>query len=161
MDKTRLLEVLNDSTCLISKGERTRQRMPGIPTLLWGLMISETDPEVTELDRVDCQFVTVGVNRERAKHHRSSFLEFLESYPDPQRLSDGPTYKHLARFVGDDMTALRVFGLGQTLGIWDVLLPAQLGVDPELADEAADLGLVVSTGYQSRALRPAPLVAVG
>lgn len=151
MDKARLMEVLNDSTCLISKGASTHRKMPGIPVLLWGLMLSLTDPSAAQLEQVDCQFVVVGVNRQQAELHRQEFIEFLESYPDPKRLSDGPTYKHLATIVGDDMTALRVFGLGQTLGLWDVVLPGQLGVDPELADEAADLGMIVTTGYQSKA----------
>lgn len=161
MDKSRLLKVLNNSTCLISKGESTKRKMPGIPVLLWGLMISPTDPHVDQLEQIDCQFVVIGVNREQAELHRTEFIEFLESYPEPKKLEDGPTYKHLASIVGDDMTALRVFGLGQTLGLWNVLLPDQLGVDPEIADEAADLGLIVTTGYKSRQLEVLSLTAVG
>lgn len=161
MDKARLLQVLANATCLISKGESTRRKLPGIPVLLWGLMISATDPGVDRLDQVDCQFVVVGVNREQAELHRQEFIDFLESYPEPKKLSDGPTYKHLASIVGDDMTALRIFGLGQTLGLWNVVLPAQLGVDPDLADEAADLGLIVTTGYQSAHTEALPLIAVG
>lgn len=110
-----------------------------------------SDPGVEMLDQVDCQFIIIGVNPVQAERHRAEFIEFLESYPEPIKLSDGPTYKHLASVVGDDMTALRIFGLGQTLGVWDVVLPGQLGVDPDLADEAADLGLIVTTGYQSTA----------
>jgi len=161
VDKSRLLKVLNNSTCLISKGESTKRKMPGIPVLLWGLMISPTDPHVDQLEQIDCQFVVIGVNREQAELHRTEFIEFLESYPEPKKLEDGPTYKHLASIVGDDMTALRVFGLGQTLGLWNVLLPDQLGVDPEIADEAADLGLIVTTGYKSRQLEVLSLTAVG
>lgn len=151
MDKKRLMEVLKDSTCLISKGKQTQQRLPKIPLLLWGLMSFPSDPGVEMLDQVDCQFIIIGVNPVQAERHRAEFIEFLESYPEPIKLSDGPTYKHLASVVGDDMTALRIFGLGQTLGVWDVVLPGQLGVDPDLADEAADLGLIVTTGYQSTA----------
>jgi hypothetical protein len=162
MDKARLMEMLGDATCLISKGDRTKQKLPGIPVLLWGLMISAVDPGVEQLDQVDCQFVVVGVNREQAEKHRAEFIEFLETYPEPQKLADGPTYKHMATIVGDDMTALRVFGLGQTLGLWNVILPDQLGVDPELVDEAADLGLIVATGYTSHQDGELPkLTAVG
>lgn len=161
MDKARLMVVLRDSTCLISKGDSTRRVLPGIPVLLWGLMLSAADPEVAQLDQVDCQLITVGVNREQAEKHRAEFIGFLESYPEPKRLADGPTYKHLASIVGDDMTALRVFGLGQTLGLWNVVLPNQLGVDPEIADDAAELGMVVTTGYQSQQLEAPKLVAVG
>lgn len=161
MDKKRLMEALKDSTCVISKGEKTRQRMSGIHCLLWGLMTSPTDPGVQLLDKVDCQFITIGVNREQAEKHRADFIEFLETYPDPVRLSEGPTYKHIASIVGDDMTALRIFGLGQTLGIWDVVLPSQLGVDPELADEAADLGLIVVTGYSNHTISSDQKTAAG
>lgn len=162
MEKNRLMEVLKDSTCLISKGEKTQQRLPKIPLLLWGLMNFPSDPDVAKLDQIDCQFITIGVNRAQAEKHRATFVEFLETYPEPDKMSDGPTYKHLASIVGDDITALRIFGLGQTLGLWSVVLPGQLGVDdPELADEAADLGLIVTTGYQSRGLSVFPKIAVG
>lgn len=151
MEKNRLMEVLKDSTCLISKGAKTSSRLPKIPLLLWGLMNFQGDPGVDQLDQVDCQFLTIGVNKSQAEKHRATFIEFLETYPEPNKLSDGPTYKHLATIVGDDITALRVFGLGQVLGLWNVVLPGQLGVeDEELADEAADLGLIVVTGYQTK-----------
>lgn len=161
MDKKRLMEVLNDSTCLISKGEKTKRKLPGIPLLLWGLLVSVGDTELSSLEQVDCQFIIVGVNRQQAERHREEFVEFLETYPEPVNLSEGPTYKHLARVVGDELTALRIFGLGRALGVWDVLLPEQLGVDSELADEAADLGLVVTTGYRGRSSGLAPRAAVG
>lgn len=159
MDMKRLMEALKDSTCLISKGESTRKRLSKIPSLLWGLITDQSDPDVEKLECIDCQFITVGVNRTQAEKHRNDFLKFLEEYPDPVRLADGPTYKHMASVVGDEMLALRVFGLGQTLGIWDVILPSQLGVDPVLVEEAADLGLIVTTGYQNLAMLPQ--IAVG
>lgn len=158
MNKARLMEVLRNTTCLISKGARTQRRLPGIPVLLWGLMLHQQDPAAALLQKVDCEFIIVGVNQEQAEKHREEFIEFLESYPAPQHLEDGPSYKHLASVVGDDMTALRILGLGQTLGIWQVLLPDQFGVDPELREEAADLGLVVATGYKSQHV---PISAVG
>lgn len=161
MNKQSLMKVLNDSTCLISKGSSTQRKMPEISLLLWGLMVPAGDPRVEALDKVDCQFLTVGVNRVQAEKHRAEFMEFLESYPDPNKLSDGPTYKHLATVVGDDITALRIFGLGQTLGIWDVLLPSHLGFDTDYADEAADLGLITVTGYQGHQTGLAPRTAVG
>jgi hypothetical protein len=154
MDKVRLMEVLNDSTCLISKGERTQRKLPGISIMLWGLLLSASDPLIDKFQQVDCHFITVGVNPVQAEAHRKDFVELLEQFPDMKRMEDGPSYKHVASVVGDDMTALRIFGLGQTLGLWDVLLPAQFGVDPELVDEAADLGLIVTTGYQATLAQP-------
>lgn len=150
MNSKRLMNLLNNSTCLISKGELTQRKLPEISLLLWGLMVPAEDPRTSSLEQVDCQFLKVGVNRDQAEKHRAEFLEFLETYPEPAKLSEGPTYKHMAAIVGDEITALRIFGLGQTLGLWDVLLPSQLGIDPEQADEAADLGLIVVTGYQSQ-----------
>lgn len=160
MDKARLMEVLNDSTCLISKGEKTQRKLPGISALLWAILLP-TSYVTSSLHIVDCHFITVGVNTKRAEDRRSEFIELLESFPDQKKMQDGPSYKHVASVVGDDMSALRVFGLGQTLGLWDVLLPDQFGVDPELVDEAADLGLIVTTGYRSRLLDGMPAVATG
>jgi hypothetical protein len=161
MDKQRLMEVLNDSTCIISKGEPTQRKLPGISLLLWGLMVPMSDARVEALAKVDCQFLTVGVNVEQAEKHRADFMAFLDEYPEPNKLADGPTYKHLASVVGDELTALRIFGLGQVLGVWDVLLPNNLGIPQELVDEAADLGLIVTTGYQSQQQGVTPMTAVG
>ncbi len=161
MDKTRLMEVLNDSTCLISKGEKTKKKLPGIPVLLWSLLLHNNDPATESLQKVDCHFVVVAVNTRQAEAHRVDFIELLESFSDAKKLMDGPSYKHVASVVGDEITALRVFGLGQVLGLWDVLLPDQFGLDPELVDDAADLGLIVTTGYRSRALDTIPAAAVG
>lgn len=160
MDRNRLMEVLNKSTCLISKGAQTKRKMPGIPILLWGLLLSATDPAATQFERVDCHFIEIGVNKRQAEQDRAEFIQLLESYPDAQKLFDGPSYKSVAHVVGDEMTALRVFGLGQVLGLWEVLLPSQFDVPPELADEAVDLGLIVMTGYHSHCL-DLPLTAVG
>ena len=161
MKKNRLMELLNDSTCLISKGGATSRKLPGISLLLWGLMVPLEDPRTEALLKIDCQFITVGVNTEQAERHRAEFLEFLEEYPEPNKLADGPTYKHLAEIVGDEVTALRVFGLGQALGVWNVLLPTDLGIPEDLAEEAADLGLIVTTGYRSKHHGIAPMTAVG
>lgn len=161
MNKKRLMEVLNDSTCFISKGDRTQRKLPGIPVLLWGLLLHANDPSTEHMRLVDCHFVMVAVNPEMAESHRQDFIELLEEFPDHKKLHEGPSYKHVASVVGDDMTALRVFGLGQTLGLWDVLLPDQLGVDPELVDEAADLGAIVTTGYRGPVLDSVQRQAVG
>lgn len=152
MNKARLMEVLNATTCLISKGAKTQLKMPGVPILLWGLLLSASDTETQKLQQIDCHFVTVGVNPQRAEQHRRDFMSILEEFPSAKKLYDGPSYKHVADVVGDEMTALRIFGLGQTLGLWEVVLPSQLGVDPELVDEAAELGMILTTGYESQLL---------
>lgn len=161
MNKARLMEVLNDSTCFISKGARTERKLPNIPVLLWGLLLHASDPLAKSFELVDCHFVMVAVNPVQAEAHRQDFIELLESFPNQKKLQDGPSYKHIASIVGDDMTALRVFGLGQTLGLWNVMLPDQFGVDPELADEVADLGLIVTTGYHSQVANDLPKLAFG
>jgi hypothetical protein len=160
MNKTCLLEVLRNTTCLISNGEKTLRKIPGVPLLLWGLLLPSTR-EAQHLTQVDCYFVTVGVNREQAEKYRETFLSLLDEYPESKRLAEGPSYKHVADVVGDEMTALRFFGLGQALGLWDVLLPDQFDVDPSMQEEAADLGLITTTGYEVRAPRTGRLAAVG
>jgi hypothetical protein len=121
--------------------------MPEIPILLWNLLLPATDVLASHLQKVDCHYVTVGVNERQAQVDREEFVELLESFPDSKRMQDGPSYKHVASVVGDEMTAFRVFGLGQALGLWDVLLPSQFGFPEYLVDEAAELGLIVTTGY--------------
>lgn len=147
MDKIQLMGVLNDTTYLISKGPQTHRRLAGMGALLWGTLLSPSDIRVRKLARVDCSFVDVGVIESKALAHMEDVVNLLEQYPEPEQLREGPSYKHVASVVGDDATALRLFGLGQVLGLWSVLIPEDFDVEPVLIEEAADLGMVVISGY--------------
>ena len=146
MNKTQLLEVLNETTYLIIDGPGKR-RIDKLESLLWGVALSPDDERVAALQRVDCSIVSVGVDVDRARTYLDDIVALLDEYPDPARLQDGPSYKQVAEIVGDDVTALRLFGLGRVLDLWAVLTPADFGIEPEMVEEAADLGMVVISGY--------------
>lgn len=150
MDKARLMGVLNETTYLISKGPVTRRSIGGMGVLLWGLLLSPSDPRVGTLQQVDCSFVCIGVDEEKATRVMDELISILDEYPNPRQLRDGPSYKHVAEVVGDDVTALRLFGLGQVLGLWSVLTPFDFDVEPVLVEEAAELGMVVISGYPAQ-----------
>jgi len=154
------MSVLNNSTILISKGEVTHARMPGIKAQLWGLLLSETDPAANQFERVDFHFIQVGVNAKRAEVDRREFTRLLDTYPYPAKLSSGPSYKHVGSVLGDDLAALRLFALGKTLGLWKIRMPMDFGVDTDLLDYAVDLGFIVCDGYRP-ATRSGLLRAVG
>lgn len=151
MDKMRLMEVLNETTYLISKGARTRRKTQEIEGLLWGVVLSADDIRAHRLERVDCEFVEVGVDVEKANQYLDELVALLDTYPSPEQLLEGPSYKHVSDVVGDDVTALRLFGLGHVLGLWAVLTPTDFGVEPVLVEEAADLGMIVISRYPDAA----------
>ena len=147
MNRSRLMRVLDGATYLISSKPGPRRRMlESRSSVLWGVLLGEDDLRVSNLHLVNCHVIKVGVDLAVAERVRGDLIDLLDRYPD-QGLKDGPTYKQVASIVGDDATALRLFGLGQALDIWSVLTPVDFGLPPALADEAAELGMVVISGY--------------
>ena len=148
MNKMQLLEVLNETTYLIIDGA-SKRRTHKLGSLLWGVALSPSDKRVAGLQRVDCSVALVGVNAKVAHTYLNDLVSILDEYPDPATLQDGPSYKQVAEVVGDEATALRLFGLGHVLDLWEVLTPVDFNVEPALREEAADIGMVVISGYPS------------
>jgi hypothetical protein len=62
------------------------------------------------------------------------------------RLKAGPSYIELGGWLGDQGAALMFMGLGEILGLWDVVTPETMlrgTVNQGKADELAGLGLVM------------------
>lgn len=148
MNKMQLREILNETTYLITDGA-SRKRIHKLGSLLWGVAISPTDRRVPGLQQVNCAVAVVGVDAWKARVYLDDLVGVLDTYPEPAQLRDGPSYKQVASVVGDEATALRLFGLGHVLDLWEVLTPIDFGVEPALREEAADIGMVVISGYPS------------
>ena len=110
-------------------------------------MPNETDL-VPEVELVDVHFFIVGVDRAKAEANRAALVAQLDTYPIPGRLADGPSYIEVGGVLGDQQTALQLFGLGQALGLWKVMTPKSLGVTGVEADEMAGMGFVMVSGYK-------------
>jgi hypothetical protein len=154
MNNIKLAELLRATTVVLSKGERTRRYLVamGVASVLSGLMPSVED--APGLDIVDCQFLSVGVDLDEAARRVNEFMELVGTLPAAE-LQKGITYKHLAPYVHDDVTALRVFALGHALGLWHVVLPADTNIEPSIQDEAAALGWLHITPYSASGFRQA------
>lgn len=51
-------------------------------------------------------------------------------------------YLELGGYMGDQGAALMLMGLGSLLGLWNLLTPASLGIDGDLAMQMAGMGMV-------------------
>lgn len=162
MDLDKLYEILADTTVQLRKGEVVH----GTPKLVaaidhgdailpGGVVTIEAMPAVTEaapdLDTIDLELLVVGVDRARAEKRRAEFIAVVQGYPNLERLAGGPSYIEVGAEIGNQGAAFQMFALGKTLGLWDVITPASIGVTGPKAAEMAGLGFIMMTGYKTGA----------
>ena len=69
------------------------------------------------------------------------------------RFRDGPGYIELGGWLGDQTTALQFMGLGEILGLWEVVTPRRLGIeDAAQAQEMMGMGFVMIAPKQDSLL---------
>lgn len=159
MKKDRLYQILNETTVQIRKGdvvhgshelvEAINRRDERLPGGVVSIDMMPSDKEVKpELERVDMQFLTIGVHRETAQKHKAELIALLNEYPQPDRLAAGPSYIEVGAEIGDQGAAFQLFALGKVLGLWEVITPATLGFSGKKAEELAGIGYVMISGYK-------------
>ena len=159
MNRKRLYEILNETTAQFRKGEEI-EGSPGLVAAIksgdmkdapGGVAHIYAMPHQSEakptLEKVDMEFITIGVDRDRAASHRSELVEILNDYPSPERLRGGPSYIEVGGEIGDQGAAFQLFALGKVLGLWDVITPTSLGATGEEARELAGRGFIMISGY--------------
>lgn len=167
MDLDRLYEILRETTVQLRKGEVIHGDKPLVDALKaakapedyeqlpGGVVTIDAMPHVSEawpeLERVDLEFLVIGVNKAAAEKHRAEFISILNEYPQPDRLAGGPSYIEVGAEIGDQGAAFQLFALGKVLGIWDVITPATMGFTGAVAQQMAGAGMVMMTGYQRAA----------
>jgi hypothetical protein len=105
--------------------------------------VSEAPPEI-----IDMHFFVVAFNMEKPEGElREALAELLSEYPEPERLKGGPSYIEVGAELGSQEMAMRLFALGQALGMWKVITPEGLGIEGEDADRMAGSGFVMMTGW--------------
>lgn len=72
----------------------------------------------------------------------------IAGYPDVERLKAGPSYIEIGGALGSQDIALRLMGLGELCGLWDVITPAKLRMEGPIADQMAGNGFVMITGIR-------------
>ena len=106
---------------------------------------SEAGPE---LEMHDTHFIKVGVNKGRAQELRRELVSVLEEYPQADRLAQGPSYIEVGGVLGSQDHALRLFALGESLGLWEVITPQKMGITGADANDLAGRGFVMISGFQ-------------
>ena len=149
MNLERLYEILNETTVQLRKGPvlTDRETFPGLPVREIYAMPHESEAK-PEIEKVDCHFLTIGVDKAKAEERRAEFIEILKTYPRPERLAAGPSYIEVGGEIGDQGSAFQLFALGKALGLWDVVTPARLGITGPTADQLAGGGMVMMTGFK-------------
>lgn len=163
MNLARLYKILAETTVQLRKGEvyegtpeLVEQAEAGADKLEGGGIlevyamphVSEARPEI---ERVDMEFLVIGVNRDAAERHRAEFVDLMNAYPNPHVLAGGPSYIAVGAEIGDQGAAFQMFALGKVLGLWDVITPATLGATGQQARDLAGSGFIMISGYKAAA----------
>lgn len=149
MNIKRLYEILAETTCQLRKGAEVEERVE--PS---GLHVKEIysmpheSEALPEIEKVDVEFMVIGVNKTAAAERKQELIDILREYPNPQSLADGPSYITVGGEIGDQGAAFQLFALGKVLDLWDLLTPARLGVTGPLARQMAGSGYVMITPYK-------------
>ncbi len=107
-------------------------------------------PKDPSCEMVDLVLLKVGVRAEIAEKHKASLIEFLRTYPQPERLAQGPSYIEVGAEIGDQGMALALFAVGHVLGLWKIITPMTMGVMGEDARQMAGAGFVMISGFDAR-----------
>lgn len=159
MDVNKLHKILRETTIQIRKGAIVH----GSPELVGAIECGDdelpggvvsidmmpSDHEVKpDLERIDCHFITIGVDKAAAAANRAEFIEILNDWPRPERLAGGPSYIEVGAEIGDQGAAFQMFALGKMLGLWSIITPETFGMEGEEADRAAGSGYIMISGYR-------------
>jgi hypothetical protein len=162
MNVKRLYEILAETTCQLRKGEvlegspqLVEQAKRGEELTAGGVLEVYAMPHESEakpdVEKVDMEFVVIGVSRAAAEERKAEVVSIMKEYPQPERLAGGPSYIEVGAEIGDQGAAFQLFALGKVLGLWDVVTPASLGFSGQEARQMAGAGYVMITGFNAAA----------
>lgn len=145
MNLELLHTILNETTVQLRKGDAIVDNANGSTSIF--MMPNEAKAPET-MKKVDCFFITVGVDMEKAEARRAELVQILSQYPEPERLAGGPSYIEAGAVLGDQGAAFMMFALGEALGLWKVITPTTVHITGEQAVELAGRGFIFTSGYK-------------
>ena len=148
MDTKRLYEIIRETTVQLRKGEAVKEHQVGDVHVTEVFAMPHESQVKENVEKVDCHFIVVGVDKTKAEQHRSELIEILKTYPDPDRLAGGPSYIEVGGVIGDQGAAFQLFAIGQVLGFWKVITPETLGFNSEVGSKMAGNGYVMISGFE-------------
>lgn len=148
MDIERLFAILSETTTQLRKGETVETRQVGNLAVIDAYLMPHESEAPPDLDKVDLEFVVIGVDKAKAESLRGEIVGLLDAYPQPERLAAGPSYIEVGGVIGSQGGAFQLFALGEVLGLWKVITPRTFGItDSEQARTLAGSGFILITGY--------------
>lgn len=160
-DLKRLYEILGRTTQQFRKGEVLEGTPELVSEIKAGKPLDEIkaggvvevyamphENEADGLEKIDMEFLTIGVDKTAAENERSGLVDLLNAYPQPDRLAAGPSYIEVGAEIGDQGAAFQLFALGKVLGLWDIITPASMGMKGAEARQLAGSGFIMITGYR-------------
>jgi hypothetical protein len=146
----RLYEILDETTQQFRKEgddfEKVEEHAGGAIKVITLNMNPPVDKAPDNLEKVDLEFLVVGVDKAAAEKCKPELVEILKSYPD---LVDGPSYISVGAEIGDQGAAFQLFALGKVLNLWGIVTPRSLGVTDEAKiQEMIGSGLIMITGFR-------------
>lgn len=164
MNLDRLYKILAETTIQLRKGEvfegtpelvEQTKRGGDEPLNGGGVLEIYAMPHASEakpdLEKVDVEFMVIGVNKAKAEEHRAELIDILKTYPNPDQLAGGPSYIEVGAEIGDQGAAFQLFALGKILGLWSIITPATMGFTGEEARMMAGQGFVMMSGFREAA----------
>ena len=150
MNLKKLYEILNETTVQLRKGEIIKESEPigHVRVIHIDAMPHEKEIDNDVVEKIDMEFLIIGVNKSAAEKNRAELISLLDDYPEPDRLAAGPSYIEVGAVVGDQGAAFQLFALGKVLGLWGVVTPSRLGLKGQDAIDAAGRGYIMITGYR-------------
>ena len=148
MKVDRLYHILGETTVQLRKGEEVEEHQEGNLKVTEVYAMPHESEAEAELQKVDCIFLIIGVNKQKAEQYREELIGILKEYPEPERLAGGPSYIEVGGMLGDQGAAFQLFALGEVLGLWKVITGKMLGMDDETARQMAGSGMVMISGFK-------------
>lgn len=155
-DPNRICAILAEVSQEFRKGEAVTEKVTGNVRVTDVYMMPHVSEAQPGLEMVDVWFINVGVDKTKALTRRDELVALLGEWPTEQPLASGLSYITMGGELGSQDMALRLIGVGTTLGFWNVISPAFLmavpgkepGISKEKADELAGGGFVMASGYR-------------
>lgn len=149
MNLDRLYHILHDTTVQLRKGAEVEERRVGNVQVTEVYAMPHEAQAENSIEKVDCHFIVVGVDKAKAKQYKNELIAILKTYPQPGRLAGGPSYIEVGAEIGDQGAAFQLFALGQVLGLWKVITPEKLNFTGPEAHQMAGLGFVMISGFKT------------
>lgn len=151
MNIERMAQILEECCTQFRKGPMVVEgRIGAVRTVdIYAMEAVENAP--ASMEKVDVEFLVIGVDREKAMARKAELCDLLKEYPDLNRLAEGPGYIEVGGALGSQDLALQLFAVGKVMGMWEVITPAKMGFEGTEAREMAGLGFLMITGWRKAA----------